>query len=180
MWVIFIDETFNLIPVSLWAMLLLGFTTLLKSQVISVAFYSEREKSDKFCSEALISAWDTFKWRKSTTRDPWLYVPSEGSHTQDFYALKNPSITAGFETANLGSRGKYDNHGTTEAKLNTIVNISLSKHNSFSNGLKLYADFRIVLKSWRFSIKGSLWRHIQEIRMRVISKHNYEAKFIQY
>ena len=33
-----------------------GFTTLLTSQVISVAFYSEREKSDKFCSEALISA----------------------------------------------------------------------------------------------------------------------------
>ena len=34
----------------------LGFTTLLTSQVISVAFYREREKSDKFCSEALISA----------------------------------------------------------------------------------------------------------------------------
>ena len=34
----------------------LGFTTLLTSQVISVAYYSEREKSDKFCSEALISA----------------------------------------------------------------------------------------------------------------------------
>ena len=34
----------------------LGFTTLLTSQVISVAFYSEREKFDKFCSEALISA----------------------------------------------------------------------------------------------------------------------------
>ena len=26
--------------------------------------------------------------RKSTTRDPWLYFPSEGRHTQDFYALK--------------------------------------------------------------------------------------------
>ena len=34
----------------------LGFTMLLTSQVISVAFYSEREKSDKFCSKALISA----------------------------------------------------------------------------------------------------------------------------
>ena len=34
----------------------LGFTTLLTSQVISVAFYTEREKSDKFCSETLISA----------------------------------------------------------------------------------------------------------------------------
>ena len=34
----------------------LGFTTPLTSQVVSVAFYCEREKSDKFCSEALISA----------------------------------------------------------------------------------------------------------------------------
>ena len=34
----------------------LGFTTPLTSQVTSVAFYSEREKFDKFCSEALISA----------------------------------------------------------------------------------------------------------------------------
>ena len=37
-----------------------GFTTLLTSQVISVIFYSEREKSDKFCSEVLISAWGSF------------------------------------------------------------------------------------------------------------------------
>ena len=29
----------------------LGFTTVLTSQVISVAFYNKREKSDKFCSE---------------------------------------------------------------------------------------------------------------------------------
>ena len=34
----------------------LDFTALLTSQVVSVAFHSEREKSDKFCLEALISA----------------------------------------------------------------------------------------------------------------------------
>ena len=77
----------------------LGFTTLLTSQFISVAFCSEREKADKFCSEALISAWGYFTCRKSMTRNPWLYFPSEGSHTQDFYALKNPSTPAGFETS---------------------------------------------------------------------------------
>ena len=33
----------------------LGITTLLTSQVISVVFYSEREITNKFCSEALIS-----------------------------------------------------------------------------------------------------------------------------
>ena len=55
----------------------LGFTTLLISQVISVAFYSEREKSEKFCSKALISGWGSFTFRKSTTLDPRLYFPSE-------------------------------------------------------------------------------------------------------
>ena len=66
----------------------MGFTALLTSQIISVAFYTEREKPNKFCTEALISAWGSFTCRKSTTRDPLLYFPSEESHTQDFYALK--------------------------------------------------------------------------------------------
>ena len=66
----------------------LGFTTLLTSQVISVTFYSEHEKSDKFCSEAVILAWGSLTCRKSMTQDPQLYCPSEGSHTQDFYTLK--------------------------------------------------------------------------------------------
>ena len=39
--------------------------------------------------------------------------PFEGSHTQDFFALKNPSNPAGIEPANLGSRGEYDNHWAT-------------------------------------------------------------------
>ena len=86
---------------------------LLTSQVISIAFYSECEKSNKFCSEALISAWGSFTCVKSTTRDPRFYFPSEGSHARDFYALKNPSTPAGFEPANLGSSGEYDNQGTT-------------------------------------------------------------------
>ena len=91
----------------------LGFMTLLSSHVISVTFYSEREKSDKFCSEALISAWGSFMCHKSTIRDRRLYFPSKGSHTQDFYAVKNPSTPAGFEPTNLVSIGKYHNHGTT-------------------------------------------------------------------
>ena len=41
-------------------LVVLGFTTFVTSQVICVAFYSEREKSDEFCSEALISASGSF------------------------------------------------------------------------------------------------------------------------
>jgi hypothetical protein len=34
-----------------------------------------------------------------------------------FIAFKNPSISAGFELANLGSNDKHDNHQTTEGDL---------------------------------------------------------------
>ena len=85
----------------------------LTSQVIIVAFYIEHEKSNKFCSEALILAWGSFICHKATQQNQRLYFPSNETHTQDFYALKNPSIPAGFQPTNFGSSGKYDNHGTT-------------------------------------------------------------------
>ena len=53
-------------------LLLLGLTTLFNILVISVASDIEREKSGKFCSEALISACASFMCRKSMTRDPRL------------------------------------------------------------------------------------------------------------
>jgi hypothetical protein len=50
-----------------------------------------------------------------------------------FITLKNWSLLAGFEPANLGSNGKHDNHYTTEngTDLVTWVNMSTSitKHN---------------------------------------------------
>jgi hypothetical protein len=49
-----------------------------------------------------------------TTWGRWLYFPSEEIHATDFIALKNPSLSAGFETANMGSSGKQYNHYTTE------------------------------------------------------------------
>ena len=59
---------------------------------------------------------------KYTTWYQWLYFPSEGSHTQDFYVLKNPSTPAGIEPANIGFRGEYDNHWTTGVDT-SLVNI---------------------------------------------------------
>ena len=46
----------DLAQVRIVVVVVVVFTMLLTSQVISVAFYREREKSGKFCSEALISA----------------------------------------------------------------------------------------------------------------------------
>ena len=94
-------------------LLLLGFTRLFNILGHHRRFPTEREKYDKFCSKALISAWGSFMCRKSTTGDLRLYFPSEGSHTQDFYALKKFIDPGGIEPANLGSRSEFDNHWTS-------------------------------------------------------------------
>jgi hypothetical protein len=43
-----------------------------------------------------------------------LYFPSEGSDATDLFALKNSSLSAGFEPIILGPSGKHDNHYTIE------------------------------------------------------------------
>ena len=37
---------------------------------------------------------------------PMALLPSEGRRTEDFFALKNPTASAGFEPANLGTKGQ--------------------------------------------------------------------------
>ena len=49
----------------------------------------------------------SFTCRKSTTWDKRLYFPFEGRRAEDFFALKNPTASAGFEPANLGTKGKH-------------------------------------------------------------------------
>jgi hypothetical protein len=41
------------------------------------------------------------------TWDRRLYFPSEGRRAEDFFALKNPMASAGFEPANLGTKGQH-------------------------------------------------------------------------
>ena len=49
----------------------------------------------------------SFTCCKSTTWDKRLYFPSEGRRAEDFFALKNPTFSAGFEPANLGTKGQH-------------------------------------------------------------------------
>ena len=50
----------------------------------------------------------SLKCRKSTTWDKRLYFLSEGRRSEDFFfALKNPTTSAGFENANLGTKGQH-------------------------------------------------------------------------
>ena len=45
--------------------------------------------------------------RKSTTWDKRLYFPPEGRRAEDFFALKNPTASARFEHANVGTKGQH-------------------------------------------------------------------------
>ena len=49
----------------------------------------------------------SFTCRKSTTWDKRIYFPSDGRRAEDFFALKNPTASAGFEPANLGTKGPH-------------------------------------------------------------------------
>ena len=46
----------------------------------------------------------SFTCRESMTWDKRLYFPSEGMRAEEFFALKNPTASAGFEPANLGTK----------------------------------------------------------------------------
>ena len=46
----------------------------------------------------------SFTCRKSTTWDKRLYFPSEGKRAEDCFVLKNPTASAEFEPANLGTK----------------------------------------------------------------------------
>ena len=48
----------------------------------------------------------SFTCRKSTW-DRRLCFPSEGRRAEDFFALKNPTASVGFEPANLGTKGQH-------------------------------------------------------------------------
>jgi len=49
----------------------------------------------------------SFTCRKSTTWNRRLYFPSEGRRAEDFFALEYPTVSAGFEPANLGTKGQH-------------------------------------------------------------------------
>jgi hypothetical protein len=51
--------------------------------------------------------------RKSATWDRRLYFPSEGRHAVEFFRPKNPTASAGFKPAMLGTRGQHANTKNT-------------------------------------------------------------------
>ena len=56
--------------------------------------------------------------------DKRLYFPSEGRRAEDFFVLQNPTASAGFETANLGTK---DQHGTSRPPKPLTVGYSMAR-----------------------------------------------------
>ena len=45
-----------------------------------------------------------------------LYFPSEGRKAEDFFALKNPTASVGFEPVNLGTKGQHATSRTPKSQ----------------------------------------------------------------
>jgi hypothetical protein len=88
-------------------------------------------RTDKFCLNADLhgTSRDPLHAANLVTWDPRLNLPSEGRHTQDFSTLKNLMASAGYEPANLGTRGQHANPYTTEAAKGVVLHVSNCMHN---------------------------------------------------
>ena len=83
----------------------------------------------------------SFTCRKYTVWDRRLYFPSEGRRADDFFPLKNPTASVGFEPSNLGTKG----HHATSRPWNSLRHITPDDYiyiwNISINRLELSAYF---------------------------------------
>jgi hypothetical protein len=49
------------------------------------------------------------------------YFPSEGRRAEDFFALKNPTASAGFEPADLGTKGQHTTCGPPKSLILNLI-----------------------------------------------------------
>jgi hypothetical protein len=75
-------------------------TDAFRTLAAEVGTYGRRIRTGKFFLNAEFHG---------TFSDPRLYFPSEGRRAEDFSALKSLTDSAGFEPANLGTRGQHAN-----------------------------------------------------------------------
>ena len=81
------------------------------------------------------------------TWDLRLYFPSEGRRAEEFFALKNPTASAGFEPANLGTKGQ---HATSRPPKPLYIKLTLSQKK------KVYTDGVGCVKNFKYRCPGFL------------------------
>ena len=88
----------------------------------------------------------SFTCRKSTTWDKRLYFSSERRRAEDFLSLKNPTVWAGFEPANLGTRGQHATSRPPKQLPRAYTDITVKKFQPpVSRGI---CGTRNLLSSW--------------------------------
>ena len=99
----------------------------------------------------------SFTCWKSMTWDKRLYFPSEGRRAEDFFALKNPTASAGFEPANLGTKGQ---HATSRPpkplKTDTYNHVSMNQM-SFHCSVYLTMLSAAQTLPWNYSNISEKW-----------------------
>ena len=86
----------------------------------------------------------SFTCRKSTTWDKRLYFPSEGRRAEHFFALKNPTASAGFESANFATKGQYTTSSPPKPQVNII----------FKKFMFYMILFQYCTKRYTFPVQG--------------------------
>ena len=99
----------------------------------------------------------SFTYRKSTTLDKRLYFISEGRRAEDFFALKNPTASAGFEpkacTLPLDHRSRlhthyirsqdFDSNSVTQTRIKQFMHshhvFVISKYSSASFSIHIHS-----------------------------------------
>ena len=97
-----------------------------------------------FAQTPIFSGLRFFNDLKSQTRDPQLKVPPGGLELRIFTSWKNPSTSAGFQPANLGSRGE---HVTSRPPRPTY----------FPNSSVRFSDGQVWIWSWVIILVRTLW-----------------------
>ena len=102
----------------------------------------------------------SFTCRKSTTWDRQLYFPSEGRRAEDFFVLKNPTASAGFEPAKLWY------HRSRLSSVDTAISFETSTRRRLVIKVKLSRTSWVWCRFWPFRVRYSfldrhveIWRH---------------------
>ena len=94
----------------------------------------------------------SFTCRKSTTWDKRLYFPSEGRRAEDFFALKNPTASVGFEPANLGTKGQHATFRPPKPLIVVFVKLVCGKRSEKPCETNL-CSFKVkLLHKWRLPL----------------------------
>ena len=96
----------------------------------------------------------SFTCSKSTTWDRRLYFLSEGRRAVDFFALKNPTALAGFEPANLGTKGQHATSRPPKPLLVPVTSLDIARD---AQNCVFWSECNSSVAAVRFRKFGVMW-----------------------